>query len=109
MWSFSLRKPPKGQKLADDELVSQESDAFRVLKGRVRKSGQPGVCKAPADGEKGQFGGGFTEIDDQLYSIVGDAVCGGIAECVGVLVAVKIIFELEAGPGQVYQTRKDVG
>ena len=53
MWSFSLRKPPKGQKLADDELVSQESDAFRVRKGRVRKSGQPGVCKAPADGEKG--------------------------------------------------------
>ena len=41
--------------------------------GRVRERGQS-ACKALADGEKGQLEGGWVEIDDELYPIVGNAV-----------------------------------
>jgi hypothetical protein len=64
--------------LADGELVSQESDAFHV-----RSKEWPTRCmQGPTEGEKGQFGGGFAEIGDELYSIAGDTVYG-VVGCVG--------------------------
>jgi hypothetical protein len=43
-------------------------------KSRVRERGQ-GTCTVPAHEGKDQFEGGCAEIDEELYSIVGDSVC----------------------------------
>lgn len=62
----------------DGELVSQESDALSsidLISTKGARTWPRSVCKAPVDGEKGQSERGCARIDDEPYSIVGDAVC----------------------------------